>query len=80
MTLNEIKAAMKIAKSTEDLSQVDTTPLDGCATANFKPALVSLRCAARFLRWQVIMLNGEVDERELSDLSWVLKNRIKIAA
>lgn len=78
MNRAEITQALQIAKSNEDLQNVDDTVLNGCALPNFKPVIVTLRTVARFLRWQVICLNGEVDTKELNNLSWILKNRVQI--
>ena len=78
MTVGQISEAMKIAKSGADLSAVDDSVLFGCGTANFVPVIVDMRCVAKFLRWQCICLNGEVDNAELANLGWVLKNRIRV--
>ncbi len=78
MTKQEVRMAMRLALSGQDLSAHDTEPLFGCALPDFKPVVVSMETVARFLRCQVVMLNGQVDENELNDLAPILRSKVML--
>ncbi len=70
----QLSKALNVARSNFDLSNVDYTPLHGCALSDFGPVIVSLRCVARLLR-DFKMLNGEMDETELQPVLEALLSR-----
>ena len=79
MTTLQVNKAMQIAQDmTVSLESIDDSPLIGCGTSGFLPVYVTLTAVAKFLRWQTIMFNGEVDMQELNNLRWILKHRIQV--
>lgn len=74
MTKDQFSAALAIAKSKVDLSNVDDTILDGCGLPDFKPVTVSLEACAKCIRWHAFCLNGQIDSEALNDMrNWSRK-------
>lgn len=78
MTKNEFSAAVKLAKSNADLSNIDDSHLHGCALSDFQPVYTSLEAVAKLLQWQCRFLNGGWDERECNDLAHIAKRKFLI--
>ena len=74
----EFAEAFEIAKSDEDLSAIDDTPLYGCALRNFKPVHTTLRAVAKLIRWQALKLNGDWDMTEIDDLANIGRTKFLI--
>jgi hypothetical protein len=75
MTKQQFDKAVALARSQADLSQVDDTALDGCALPHFKPATVTLEAAAKFIRWQCLCLNGQMDGEALNEIREISRKR-----
>jgi hypothetical protein len=75
MTKAQFDKAIEIARSNTDLSQVDDTILDGCGLPGFEPVTVTLEAAAKFLRWQCVCLNGQLDSHEVNEMRNVSRRR-----
>lgn len=78
MTKQEIKEAVKIAKSDQDLMNFSQDHLFGCGLSDFKPVVSSIEAVARLIRHQCCMFNGGFDEVELNNLYWIFQHRIRI--
>jgi hypothetical protein len=76
MNKAELTAAVNLAK---DKSQrfvddrgkeiVDTSIFDGFALYGFQPVTCTLRQLAALVRWQCVMMNGEIDAEKLNELA-----------
>lgn len=75
MTTQQFSQALQIAQSKEDLSLVDDLILDGCGLPGFQPVTVTLKAAARFIRWQCICLNGQVDSEALNEMRAISRRK-----
>lgn len=78
MTRKEIAAALTIAKSDRDLSEVDYSVLTGVGLPGFKPVDTTIEIVAKLLRDHVVQFNGLEDSVELDNVSWCLKRRVRI--
>lgn len=78
MTKEQFAEAFKIARSDEDLSQVDDSILHGCGLPEFQPVTVTINCFAKLLRYQITQLNGGVDEIELNNMRWIARRKIQV--
>ena len=78
MTKNEFSAAVKLAKSNADLSNIDDSHLHGCALSDFQPVHTSLQAVAKLVRYQCAMFNGGWDESECNALALIAKRKFLI--
>lgn len=71
MNKAELKEAVAIAQSDADLSAEaeQCNIFDGCALPDFKPVTVTVRQVAELIRWQAILLNGQIDTEALNELA-----------
>ena len=79
MTKDQFSAALTIAKSQVDLSNVDDSILDGCGLPDFKPVTVTLEACAKCIRWNAVCLNGQIDSEALNDMRHWSRKRWLIA-
>lgn len=79
MTKDQFSAALTIAKSQVDLSNVDDSILDGCGLPDFKPVTVTLEACAKCVRWHAVCLNGQIDSEALNDMRHWSRKRWLIA-
>ena len=79
MTKDQFSAALTIAKSKVDLSNVDDSILDGCGLHGFVPVTVSLEACAKCIRWHAFCLNGQIDSEALNELRSISRKRWLIA-
>lgn len=75
MTKDQFNAAVAIAQSKVDLSNVDDTVLDGCGLPGFVPVTVSLEACAKCIRWHAICLNGQIDSEALNEMRNISRKR-----
>ncbi len=74
MTKTQFAQCATVARNLEiDLSTEDLTPFDGCGLSGFKPIFVTVKQVARFIRWQSLCFNGEVDSKELQDCAEIAR-------
>lgn len=78
MNKNELNAALKIAKSKENLLNVDISIFDGFGLSDFCPVNVTIRQVARLIRYQCIMLNGELDAKNFNELCYFARKRFSV--
>jgi hypothetical protein len=79
MTKQELSDALFLARDmSEDLSNVDDTPLFGYGLTRFKTAYVTIRAVARMIRWQCIQMNGGLDGREFDNLAKIFRHKVQI--
>lgn len=67
MNAKQFQAAVKLAKSDTDLSQVVTFHLFGCGLKSFKPVEVTIEQVAAFIRYQAKQWDGEMDNAALAE-------------
>lgn len=75
MTKQQFDNAVAIARSNNDLSNVDDTILYGCALPDFKPVTVVLEACAKFIRWHCVMLNGQIDAEALNEMRLISRKK-----
>lgn len=78
MTRQQLAEAKTLAKSSDDLSGVDTESFNGFGLAGFKPIIATIRQVAAVLRWQALMLNGEWDSVALQECAMIFKKKVTI--
>lgn len=82
MTKAEFSEALKIARSSRDLSDVDDSTLYGCGLPEFKyPVYVTIDMVAKLLRWQCcsIFSNDTIaDAQELDNMAHIARRKFQI--
>ncbi len=82
MTKQEFSAAVKIATSPRDLSDVDDSTLIGCGLPEFTyPVYVTVEMVAKLIRWQCcgIFSNSTiVDAQELDNMAHIARRKFQI--
>jgi hypothetical protein len=79
MTKQELSDALFLAwDMSEDLSDADYAPLYGYGLTPFKTAYVTIRAAARMIRWQCIQMNGGLDGQEFDNLAKIFRRKVQI--
>jgi hypothetical protein len=78
MTKDELVTALEIAKSPISLENVDDSLLFGYGLRDFNPVHVTIEAVAKTIRWDCIMLNGEVDAEALDNLCKNLRRKITV--
>ena len=80
MNKKEFSEALEIAQNRDvDLTDVDTIVLHGCALPDFQyPVYVTVKQVAALIRWDCLLLNGEIDSRELNDIGIIGKKKFRI--
>jgi hypothetical protein len=82
MTKQEFSAAVKIATSAQDLSNVDDSILYGCGLSEFKfPVYVTVEMVAKLIRWQCCGLFSNstiVDAQELDNMAHIARRKFQI--
>jgi hypothetical protein len=78
MTKDEFVTALEIAKSPISLENVDDSKLMGYGLKEFEPSYVTLEAVAKTIRWDCIMLNGEVDAEALDNLCKCMKQKVTV--
>ncbi len=77
MNKHDFELCLRIAKSKEDLCDVNQEVLFGCGLPGFEPVLTSRRVVAAFLRWQcVCWYKGWLSEEV--DAMWKVLRRVCI--
>ncbi len=77
MTKTQYAAAIKIAQN-EDLSQIDDTPLHGCALPEFQPVFVAIEQVAKMIAHLGHQFNGGWDFEAVNDFYFVAKKKFTI--
>lgn len=77
MTKAELAQARELAQSDADLP--DCVVLHGLYLRNFKPVTTTIPVVAALLRWQCVMLNGQLDGEEYAEFASVCKRKVVIA-
>ena len=76
MTKAEIKEVVNDLRNSKTYPGVDTEPLYGLGLSDFtKGKYVRREVISNFLNWQCMFLNGEIDEKELDNCLFLLKNK-----
>lgn len=78
MTREEFSEAVAIARSGECLIDCDDSVLFGYGLPDFEPVVVTIEVAAKAIRWQCVLLNGEVDIVELNSVFDSFKRKVLI--
>jgi hypothetical protein len=78
MTKSEIAKAFEIAKSGKDLSDVDDSPLFGCALPEFDKVHCTLEQVAKLIRWQCQFMFGGWDMTEFDNCAHIAKKKFII--
>ena len=78
MTNAEFKNAAEIAKSTADLSGIDTEVLFGYGLRSFAPVATTLETVAAVIRWDCLMMNGEFDSLALDNLHNIFRRKVTV--
>jgi hypothetical protein len=79
MTKHEFNRVFELANTNTDFSKVDTEVLFGCGLPDFQPVTCTIQCAAAFIRWQALQLNGEWDSVALNECRQIFRNKVRIA-
>ena len=70
MTKAQLTEALKLAKSGADFPQLSVSSIFfGYGEPDFKPVYCTLKDIAGLLRWQVINMDGSIDNTELNLLA-----------
>lgn len=75
MTKTQFDAAVAIARSKVDLTNVDDSILDGCGLPGFVPVTITLEVAAKCIRWHAVCLNGQMDSEALTEMRNISRKR-----
>lgn len=78
MTKAQFSAAFDIAKSNQDLTQIDDSIVFGCGLSDFKPVYITLEIVAKFIRWQAQFLNGGWDANALNECATIARRKFLI--
>lgn len=78
MNKAEFQRAYALAVSDTDLSGADDSLLDGFGLPDFEPVAVTVEAAARTIRWQCVMLNGQIDAEALNDCRTAFRRKVQI--
>ena len=77
MTTKQLKQATQLALSNAELTD-DISVFDGCGLPGFVPVFVTSRQLARFIRWQAVYFNGELDNAELANIATIGKRLFRV--
>jgi len=76
MTKKELNIVTRELKEGINYPDTDLTPLWGCALPEFSLfQFISKEVIVMHLRWQCIMMNGNIDEKELNECLQILKDK-----
>lgn len=75
MTKQQWDAAVQLVRTGKDFSNIDDSPLHGCALPNFAPVTITLECAAKFIQWHCLQINGTFDQEALTELREISRKR-----
>ena len=78
MTKAELSDALTIARSGQNLDDVDDSLLFGYGLPGFEHVSVTIEAAAKTMRWQVIELTGGVNQEALNELADLFRYRVTI--
>ena len=68
MNTKEFRNIMCIAKSAQDLGDINIGHLYGYGLKTFAPVSTSPEAVAAIVRWQALQLNGAWDETEINEI------------
>jgi len=67
MTKKDFQIVVNELRNDVSYPDVDTTPLHGCGLNDYpKRKVICKEVIVQFLRWQCLMMNGNIDEQELN--------------
>jgi hypothetical protein len=69
MTKQQFSQALKIAKSDQDLSNVDNSVIFGYGLPDFKPVHVTLEMVAKEIRWNSFLFDGTICSTALNEVA-----------
>lgn len=76
MTKNEIKEVVDDLRNGKTYPGVDTSPIFGIGLSDFpKGKFIRKEVISNYLNWQCMMLNGNIDEAELDECLFCLKDK-----
>ncbi len=78
MTNAQFSAAVEIAKGNADLSAIDTQILFGYGLRNFGPVAATVETVAAVIRWECVMLNGEIDSVALDTIHHIFRRKVTV--
>ncbi len=78
MNKAEFKRVFALAKSDADLSDVDDSPLHGCALPEFQPVATTVEMVAKLVRWQGQDLFGGWDMEAVNEVHEIGRRRFLI--
>jgi hypothetical protein len=76
MTKAEIKEVVDDLRKHKTYPGVDTTPIHGLGLSDFpKGKYIRREVISNFLNWQCMLFNGNIDEEELDNCLFLLKDK-----
>jgi len=76
MTKNDLQTLVNELREGACYLNVDTAPLHGCGLPDFeKGKMIRKEVLVQFLRWQCLMMNGNIDEEELCECLAIFKEK-----
>jgi hypothetical protein len=79
MTTDQFKRAFAIADDRSvDLSNEDTSCLEGCGLRDFVPTVATVRQIASLMRWQALYFNGTWYMEELNNIKEYLRRKVTV--
>ena len=78
MTADQFRAAVAVAMSPCDLSNVCDIHLHGCGLPSFREAITTIEAVAVLLRWQCQQLNGGWDMDEMQNIKDIARRKFRI--
>lgn len=78
MKASEFALAARIARSSQDLSTVDDSPLWGCGLPGFVPVFVTVEQVAKFVRYQTVQFNGGIDAEAMAECAKIARKAFLI--
>jgi len=78
MTKKELNQALTLAKSNENLSNVDISIFNGFGLPRFAPVNVTSHQIASLIRWQAIRLDGEIDAQNFNEIGTIGRKKFNV--
>lgn len=78
MTKNEMVRAYRVALSDKDLSTEDISIFEGYGLPSFEKVYTTINAVACLIRWQAVMMNGNVDSEELDAIATIGRKKFII--
>jgi hypothetical protein len=78
MTKQEFSQAFSMAKTGQDLTRFDDSPLHGCGLPDFGTVHTTVGAVARLVQWQCLCWDGSIDSVSLADMAIIARRKFLI--